>query len=103
VWRRIRQFIAGWADAVPDGKIEVLNALGGVDGAAMQCRFRGTNSGPIVGPGGTIPPSGRPVDLRFCEIYTIRDGQIIRMANYQDAADFLRQIGLMPEPQQAGA
>ena len=33
-------------------------------------------------------------DSRFCEVWTVRDGKIARLHNYQDAASWLRQLGL---------
>jgi steroid delta-isomerase-like uncharacterized protein len=97
-----RQFMEGWATAVPDGTVEVLTLLATDDGVATECGFQGTHTGSLVGPGGEIPPTGRAVDLHFCEVYNVQHGKITGFHNYQDSATLMQQLGLMPEPQQVG-
>jgi steroid delta-isomerase-like uncharacterized protein len=97
-----RQFLEGWATAVPNGTIDVLTLLATDEGVAAECGFRGTHTGPLVGPGGEIPPTGRAVDLHFCEIYRVQNGKITGFHNYQDSDTLVRQLGVIPEPQQAG-
>ena len=63
----------------------------------MECGFKGTRSGPLVGPAGTILPTGQSVDLHFCEVYESHDGKMSRFSSYQDSADLMRQLGLLPE------
>ncbi len=97
-----REFIEGWATAIPDGKIEILNQIANDEGVAMECGFRGTHSGPLAGPGGEIPPTGRAVDLRFCEVYAIWNGKIASFHNYADSATLMGQLGLIAQPQATG-
>ena len=57
---------------------------------------RGTHTGPFVTAAGTIPATGRPIELRICEIYEVRGGKIARLFAYYDSATMMRQLGLLP-------
>jgi hypothetical protein len=40
--------------------------------------------------------------IMACEVARLRDGRLAEVHNYQDLAGVLAQLGLMPQPQQAG-
>lgn len=86
-----------WADAFPDSKVEVRSVMSTDTGAAVEFTGRGTNTGPLVTPGGTLPATNRKAELPFCDIVTIENGKITASHEYMDMATMLRQLGLMPE------
>lgn len=94
----MRQYAQGWATAFPDGRIEDTNVIAGDNGAVVEFTGRGTHTGPLMAPTGEIPPSGRRLDMPFCEIYRIKNGKIVGGAIYFDMATMLQQLGLMPQP-----
>jgi hypothetical protein len=58
-------------------------------------RFRGTMSGPMRAPDGTmIPPTGKSVDLEFYTVAQWDDGQIVEENLMYDLVTFMKQIGL---------
>lgn len=67
------------------------------DGVASEHIGRGTHTGPFVTPAGTIPPTGRRVELRIGEFYEIRDGKIANLYAYYGSATMMRQLGFLPE------
>lgn len=84
-------------DALPDLRVEVVNAFAdGARGVAEVVRT-GTNTGPVRLPGQELPPTGRAVRLPECVTFEVRDGRVTRMAPYADMLDTLRQLGLLPE------
>lgn len=91
-----RRWLRMFRDALPDARTELVNVV--ADGARVASEHvgRGTHSGPFVTPAGTIPPTGRPVELRIGEFYEVRDGKIISLIAYYDTATMMRQLGLMP-------
>ena len=97
-----RQFDARWATAFPDGKIEVTNLIPAGDWVCVEFTGRGTNDGPLAGPAGQIPPTGRRVELRFCDLLHFQNGKLISLHTYYDMATMLQQLGLMPLSKQAG-
>lgn len=86
---RLERFVASF----PDGRIEVLGIDESADRTTSRLAFRGTNTGPLDG----LPPTGRPVAGRFCEVFTFRAGQITRVEEYYDRQALLRQLSLEVE------
>jgi len=50
----------------------------------------------LVTPAGTIPPTGRTVELRLGEVYEVRESKIAKLHAYYDSATMMRQLGLLP-------
>lgn len=89
-------FMKGFMDGFPDLKITLVNQVADDDQVVSECSWTGTHDGPLQAPTGEIPPTGRRVsDARFCEVWRIRDGKVASLVNYQDAATWLRQLGLV--------
>jgi steroid delta-isomerase-like uncharacterized protein len=90
----LRQYGQGWATAFPDGRIEDTNVVASETGAVVEFIGRGTQTGPLSTPTGDIPPTGRAVEMRFCEIYDLRDGKVTGGRMYFDSATLLQQLGV---------
>lgn len=90
-----RQSIQAWATAFSDSQVEVTNIVAGEEGAVIEFRGRGTHTGPLNGPAGEIPATGRSVDIPFCEVMQIKNGKISSIHTYYDAATMMGQLGLM--------
>ncbi len=93
----IREFAHTWADAFPDGRVEVTNVIVGDDHVALEYTGRGTQTGTLMSPAGEIPPTGRPVELQLCDVMEFRSGKVTRIRSYFDSGSLLGQLGLMPE------
>lgn len=91
-----RQFMMGWKTATPDGIVTVVNQVATDESVVNECMYHATHTGPLVSPAGEIPATGKTLDLRFCEVWTVRGGKLARIHNYQDMATLLQQIGIMP-------
>ncbi len=91
-----------WIRACPDANVEIVEMIAG-EGDAVTVEFvgRGTHEGPMFSPGGDIPPTGRSLEMRYCEVFRMRDGKIASARLYYDAATLLGQMGLMPQPEGA--
>ena len=91
-----------WIAACSDASVEIVEMIAG-EGGSVTTEFvgRGTHDGPLVTPGGEIPPTGRSLELRYCEVYRMRDGKIASARLYYDAATLLGQLGLLPAPEGA--
>jgi ketosteroid isomerase-like protein len=92
---------ATWT-AFPDGTLAFGEQVFGGDAAAVETVLTGTHTGPLRTPAGTIPPTGRPVRLRFLSILRIRDGRVASEHVYSNQLDILTQLGLAPAPASAG-
>ena len=91
-----------WIGACSDASVEVVEMIAG-EGDSVTAEFvgRGTHDGPLATPGGEIPPTGRLLGLRYCEVYRMREGKIASAHLYYDTATLLGQLGLMPQPEGA--
>ena len=97
-----KEGMRAWIRACSDAIVEVVEMFAG-EGDTVTTEFvgRGTHDGPMASPRGEIPPTGRSLELRFCELYRMRDGKIASARLYYDAATLLGQLGLMPQPEGA--
>src|SRR5439155_16086368 len=59
--------------------------------------WEGTQTGPLAGPGGTIPPSGKRQVTRAAFIATVEQGRIKDACQYFDMMTLLQQLGAAPQ------
>ncbi|HWZ60837.1 MAG TPA: ester cyclase [Gemmatimonadaceae bacterium] len=89
-----RQWGESWATAFPDGRVEIKRVMATDDAVVLEFIGRGTHTGPLSTPSGTIPPTGKTVELQLCDVLEIRDGGVRRARSYFDAATLMRQLGI---------
>lgn len=90
----VEQYNKAWAGGFPDGKVTVDRVIEAGDLVVVEFTGRGTHTGPLVGPGGTIPATGRSVTLHLCDIYEMRDGKVQSQRTYLDSGSLMAQLGL---------
>jgi predicted ester cyclase len=95
-------FSRAFFTAFPDGRLECR--LMAVDGDRLLAEgvHIGTHTGPMAGPGGEVPPTGRRLELPFCDVFEARDGRISAHRVYFDQAVIAEQLGLTAEAVAAG-
>ena len=85
----------GWAQAFPDAKGTIHNThVTGNNVVVLELSWRGTHKGPLQTPGGTIPATGKPIDVRACAVVEVAGERARRQRHYFDMATLLRQIGV---------
>ena len=93
----LRQWLQIFLTAFPDAKVELTNMVAtGGDWVFTEFVGRGTRRGPLVGPAGTIPPTGRRIELPVGELLRVEDGKITLVHTYYDGATLMRQLGVFP-------
>jgi predicted ester cyclase len=93
----IREFIGGMHASFSDWRHEVaVDALGDV--VVAEGTWNGTHTGPLPGPQGEVPPTGRRATVPFAGIVRVRGDRIVSVHNYFDQLAFMSQLGLVPEP-----
>lgn len=98
-----KQYMQNWLDAFSDASTEITAVHAGEDSAVVEFIGRGTHDGPLRSPGGEVPPTGRSVETRFCEVFDMRDGRITGARSYFDMTGMMVQLGLIPAPEGAEA
>ena len=73
--REWAEFSRGFAAAMSDGQHTPAWTIQDGDAFAVEGVWTGTHTGPLAGPGGEIPATGRSVTLPFCAVGTLRDGR----------------------------
>jgi ketosteroid isomerase-like protein len=77
------QFNAEWADAWDGWELEVEDYLDAGERVVV-----------IINQRGRAKATGIPVDMRFAQVWSFRDGQAIRMQMYASTDDALDAVGL---------
>lgn len=90
------QHARAWAAAFPDGRLSIERIAGEGDAVTVEYVARGTHTGTLISSHGHIPPTWMQVEVPFCDVLELRDGQIAAVRSYFDAATLLRQLGLLP-------
>lgn len=83
---------AGWssfADSFPDGDYEITGVYADEDSVVTEFRFTGTHSGDFEG----IAPTGRRVEIDFCNVMRLRDGKVLAERDYLDTQGLAAQLG----------
>jgi steroid delta-isomerase-like uncharacterized protein len=91
-----REWLGTFRTAFPDVQTEILNLFADGERVASEHIGRGTHNGPFVTPAGTIPATGRRIEVRIGEIYEVRGGKLVKLYAYYDSATVMRQLGLLP-------
>jgi steroid delta-isomerase-like uncharacterized protein len=98
-----REFHNNWVTAMPDCKVEIVNLVSDDQSAVVEMIARGTHTGPLAGPQGTIPATQKKLNLKVCELFRLQDGLIVESRVYFDSATMLRQLGVLPTGTPAGS
>ncbi len=88
----------GWKTAFPDAKGTIDNAFASGDTVAMEITWRGTQTGPLEGPMGTIPATGKPVTVKAVQIVKVEGGKAKEVRHYFDLMGMMAQLGVVPAP-----
>ena len=86
----------GWAAALSDVKGTITDAVASGDTVSLEITWSGTHTGPLAGPGGTIPASGRRITVPSAAVLTFEGEKLKEEHMYFDLMTLLQQIGAMP-------
>jgi steroid delta-isomerase-like uncharacterized protein len=92
-----------WKAAFPDatGTITSISASG--DKVTVEVTWEGTQSGPMEGPQGELPPSNKRATVRAVQILEFSDGRIRENRHYFDMLGMLLQLGAFEQVGAASA
>ena len=93
-----KQFILGTRGAFPDYKDTVQNVIASGDLVATKTLITGTMTGALRGPKGTLPPTGKRLEVPCATFFRIAEGKIVEIWGYYDSVPFLKALGVLPSP-----
>lgn len=88
------QFYDIWHDGFPDNHCDPLVIAGDGDDGLLEAVFKGTHTGPLNGPSGTIPATGKAVEIPFVVTAKVAGGKFDSFHLYFDQAELATQLGL---------
>lgn len=87
-------------ESFPDSRYEPIRKHESGEVAIDEGWIVGTNTAPLPLPTGeVVPPTGKQVRLRSCDIATVKGGKIKEHHLYFDQLEFMQQLGLAPPTQ----
>ncbi len=93
-----KQFMQGWVDSFSNAAVTEPTYIDGGNVVVAEFVGLGINDGPL----GSTPPTGRAMNVPFCEIMRFdHRGQIVSGGAYYDQQTILTQLGLA-QPEKAG-
>jgi predicted ester cyclase len=95
-----KQFAATYREAFPDLQTTIEDMVAEGDKVVVRFRGRGTHQGETEVFG---PPTGKRMEMTGITINRVSDGKIIEAWTNSDALGMMQQLGLIPEPGQAGS
>ncbi len=90
--------LQGWKKAMPDVKGTVTSAFASGNKAVLEITWEGTQTGPLDGPGGTLPPSGKRQITPAAWVFEFDGDKVIESRQYFDMMSFMQQLGAIPQP-----
>jgi steroid delta-isomerase-like uncharacterized protein len=84
----------GWARALPDSQATIHGAIASGNTVCIEMTWRGTHSGPLEMPTGSIAATNRSIDVRSCQVFEMSGNRAQTIRHYFDMATLLRQLGV---------
>jgi steroid delta-isomerase-like uncharacterized protein len=88
-----------WAEAFPDGRLEVKHVYTQGNTAVAEMVGRGTHTGEFMG----IAPTGRRVEVLICNVIELREGKVHHEREYVDMLAVLTQLGVAQAPRRTAS
>jgi steroid delta-isomerase-like uncharacterized protein len=84
----------GWAQAFPDSKASFDRThAAGNDTVVLELTWRGTHQGPLETPVGSIPATGKKIEIRAVAIVELKGEKARTQRHFFDMATLLQQLG----------
>jgi steroid delta-isomerase-like uncharacterized protein len=85
----------GWAAAIPDCKATFHSASASGNTVVLELTWRGAQTGPLQTATGQIPPTGKKIEIRACQVVEITNDQVQVIRHYFDMMTMLQQLGAL--------
>lgn len=95
----IRKLASVVRSGMPDYSETIDLMISDGDYVVVELTISGTHTNPMYG----VAPSGRKLSFRDVTILRLRDGKIVEQRGLTDHFSIFQQLGLLPQPDRAGA
>lgn len=91
----LSKVVTGYAKAFPDMHRELSAFYVSGDVVVVELFLNGTHMGPLEMPAGVIPPTGKKIHVPCCDVFHVRDEQVVSFHCYNAATITLGQLGIL--------
>lgn len=92
------QLLEGWTQAIPDGAATIRRTVESGDIVVMELVWEGTQTGALQTPGGTLPASGRQIEVEATMWSDFEGDKVRETRHYVDIMTMLQQLGADTAP-----
>lgn len=96
-----KQYFTALRTTFPDFHITIEDEVADGDKVAARWTVRGTHRGDLVMPQGTLPPTGKPIQVTGMSFFHVAGGKVVEAWLNGDNLGFLHQLGAMPAAEPA--
>ena len=91
--------VQGWKQAFPDAAGTIRRTVASGDIVVQEVVWEGTHNGDLETPGGTLPASGRRIEVEASMWYAFAEGDTLReVRHHLDVMTMLQQLGDLSAP-----
>ena len=90
--REIDELQAALRLAFSDWRCELVHAVQSGDTLVAELRWSGRHDGPFCTGVNLLPPTGAQVSYRSCDVFVVRDGEVVEWRCYFDPAALFGDI-----------
>ena len=91
----IVQCLQGWKEAMPDARGTVTNTYATGNTVVLEVTWKGTHTGPLQGPTGTVQATGKQQTTRSSWVLNFDGGKVKESRHYFDMLSFMQQLGVL--------
>lgn len=88
-----KQVVGMFRGAFPDIRITLEDEFGDGD-RGSRGTFTGTHQGDFMG----VPATGRPVTIKYMDLWRVEDGKFVENWAQMDMMGLMQQLGALPSP-----
>jgi steroid delta-isomerase-like uncharacterized protein len=92
------QLCIGWKETFADVAGTVRTTAASGDTVAMEITWEGTHTGPLMGPGGTLPPTGKRAPVPATMWFIVQRDRVREIHHHLDLMTLLQELGALPVP-----
>ncbi len=101
-WTQVLGMFQAWKHAMPDVTVAITAGVANDTMVMIEVRMEGTQTGPLAGPTGEIPASGKRIRFEGVLAYRFAHGKIADTRYYYDLFTLLQQAGALPAAASVG-
>jgi ketosteroid isomerase-like protein len=88
------QFYDIWTDGFPDNQVDHAVISEDAENGILEAVFKGTHTGPLNAPSGTVQATGKAVEIPFVVTSKVKEGKFTSFHLYFDQVELMTQLGL---------